>query len=88
MTTFTNIADILDTIQDDTNVIGSVFAHGCSEPIIIDGVAVFTDWDGNDVYINPISNKIVGYQFQGCILQGVDTSPVLAAFSLENFKIN
>ena len=74
-TMFNSINDIFDAINSDINVIGSIFSGVCDweSSDIFDGVAVMSDWDGNDIYVNPNTNTIVGWKFYGCSVRGVDT---------------
>ena len=69
---FNSINDIFDNINSDNNVIGNSVAIKWDETDIYDGVVVLNDWDGNDIYVSPVTNKIVGWRFYGSALHGID----------------
>ena len=71
--TFNGINEVFDSINSDMNVIGDIFSCDWDSSDIFDGVAVMSDWDGNDIYVNPNTNTIVGWKFYGCSVRGVDT---------------
>ena len=70
---FNRINDIFDAIDSDINVIGSIFSCDWESSDIMNGVAVMSDRDGNDIYVNPNTNTIVGWNFYGSSVTGVDT---------------
>ena len=69
---FNSIDDIFDNINSDINVIGKSISIKWDDTDIYDGVVVLNDWDGNDVYVSPITNKIVGWGFYDSALHGID----------------
>ena len=69
---FNSINDIFDSINSDINVIGSGIAIKWDETDIYDGVVVLNDWDGNDIYVSPFTNTIVGWRFYDSALHGID----------------
>ena len=69
---FNSINDIFDSINSDIDVIGNSISIKWDNTDMYDGVVVLNDWDGNDVYVSPITNKIVGWRFYGSALHGID----------------
>ena len=67
-----SINDIFDSINSDIDVIGNSISIKWDNTDMYDGVVVLNDWDGNDVYVSPITNKIVGWRFYGSALHGID----------------
>ena len=67
-----SINDIFDNINSDIDVIGNSISIKWDNTDMYDGVVVLNDWDGNDVYVSPITNKIVGWRFYGSALHGID----------------
>ena len=69
---FNSINDIFDNINSDIDVIGNSISIKWDDSDMYDGVVVLSDWDGNDIYVSPITNKIVGWRFYGSALHGID----------------
>ena len=69
---FNSINDIFDNINSDIDVIGNSISIKWDDRDMYDGVVVLNDWDGNDIYVSPITNKIVGWRFYGSALHGID----------------
>ena len=67
-----SINDIFDNINSDIDVIGNSISIKWDDSDMYDGVVVLSDWDGNDIYVSPITNKIVGWRFYGSALHGID----------------
>jgi hypothetical protein len=71
-TMLNSINDIFDNINSDIDVIGNSISIKWDDSDMYDGVVVLNDWDGNDIYVSPITNKIVGWRFYGSALHGID----------------